>query len=116
MQSEDIIRMRHIIEEAGVACTYTEGLSFDEFVKDGKTVRAVIRSTEVIGEAASKVSIEFRQKHPDVPWQKTIGMRNRLIHVYFDIDYHVVWQTVKENLPPLIEKLQSILENTHETD
>jgi len=111
MQSKDIIRLRHIIDEAGEACKYAEGISLDEFVEDGKTVRAVIRSIEVIGEAASKISIEFRMEHPDVPWQKVIGMRNRLIHVYFDIDYNIIWQTVKENLPPLIEQLQSILKN-----
>jgi len=80
-------------------------------LKYGKTVRAVIRSIEVIGEAASKISIEFRKEHPDVPWQKIIGMRNRLIHGYFDIDYNIIWQTVKENLPPLIEQLQSISNN-----
>ena len=111
MQSNDRIRVQHILDEAGEACKYTEGISFDGFVEDGKTVRAVIRSIEVIGEAASKISIEFRKEHPDVPWQKIIGMRNRLIHVYFDIDYNIIWQTVKENLPPLIEQLQSILKD-----
>ena len=111
MQSEDRIRVRHILDEAGEASKYAEGISFEEFVEDGKTVRAVIRAIEVIGEAASKISMEFRKDHPDVPWQKIIGMRNRLIHVYFDIDYHIVWQTVKENLPHLIEGLESILDN-----
>jgi len=111
MQSKDRIRVQHILDEAGEAFKYTEGISFDEFVEDGKTVRAVIRSIEVIGEAASKISIEFRKEHPAVPWQKIIGMRNRLIHVYFDIDYNIIWQTVKENLPPLIEQLHSILKN-----
>jgi uncharacterized protein with HEPN domain len=112
MQSKDRIRVQHILDEAGEVFKYTEGISFDEFVEDGKTVRAVIRSIEVIGEAASKISIEFRKEHPDVPWQKIIGMRNRLIHVYFDIDYNIIWQTVKENLPPLIEQMQSILKDS----
>ena len=111
MQSEDRIRVQHILDEAGEACHYIEGITFDEFVTEGKTVRAVIRCIEVIGEAASKISMEFRKDHPDIPWQKIIGMRNRLIHIYFDIDYHIVWQTVKENLPPLIDQLRSILDN-----
>ena len=111
MQSEDKIRLRHILDEAAEACHYVEDIAFDEFAKEGKTVRAVIRCIEVIGEAVSKISIEFREEHPDVPWQKIIGMRNRLIHVYFDIDYDIIWQTVKENLPPLIEQMQSILQN-----
>ena len=111
MQSEDRIRVQHILDEAGEACHYIEGITFDEFVTEGKTVRAVIRCIEVIGEAASKISMEFRKDHLDIPWQKIIGMRNRLIHIYFDIDYHIVWQTVKENLPPLIDQLRSILDN-----
>jgi uncharacterized protein with HEPN domain len=112
MQSKDRIRVQHILDEAAEACKYAEGISFDEFVEDGKTVRAIMRSIEVIGEAASKISIEFRKEHPDVSWQKIIGMRNRLIHVYFDIDYNIIWKTVKENLPPLIEQMQSILQNS----
>ena len=109
MQSNDRIRVQHILDEAKEACKYSEGISFEQFVKDGKTVRAVIRSIEVMGEAASKISGEFREGHADIPWQKIVGMRNRLIHVYFDIDFDVVWQTVKENLPPLIEQLEVIL-------
>ena len=112
MQSQDRIRVRHILDEAIEACKYTEGILFDEFVKDGKTVRAVIRSFEVMGEAASKISDEFRKEHSNIPWQKIIGMRNRLIHVYFDIDHFIIWQTVKENLPPLIEQLESILKQS----
>lgn len=109
MLPEDKIRLQHIIEEANEACRYADGISFEDFLNDGKTARAIIRSMEVIGEAASKISIDCREKHPEIPWQKMIGMRNRLIHVYFDIDYRMLWQTVKNNLPPLIPRLQSIL-------
>ena len=100
MRSKDKIRVQHILDEAGEAYSYVENLIFEEFVQDGKTVRAVIRSMEVIGEAASSLSDEFRGEYPDIPWRKMIGMRNRLIHAYFDIDYHVLWKTAKENLPP----------------
>ena len=109
MQPEDRIRPQHILDEAQEACGYIAELSFDEFILDGKTVRAVIRSIEVIGEAASKVSSDLREAHMNIPWQQIIGMRNRLIHVYFDIDHEVVWKTLKENLPPLIEQIQIIL-------
>ncbi len=74
---------------------------FEEFVKDRKTVKAIIRSIEVIGEAASKISAQLRAEHPNVPWKQIVGMRNHMIHVYFDIDYQTVWQTVKEDLPLL---------------
>ena len=109
MRSEDRIRLKHLLSEAQEACKYIKGISFEEFVQDGKTVRAVIRAIEVIGEAASKISLELRTMHSDVPWQKIIGMRNRLIHVYFDIDYDIIWQTLKENLPSLIEQIRAIL-------
>jgi uncharacterized protein with HEPN domain len=109
MQPEDRIRLKHLLAEAQEACKYVESISFEDFILDGKTVRAVIRSIEVIGEAASKISPDLRKTHPDIPWQKIIGMRNRLIHVYFDIDYDIVWQTLKLNLPPVIKQIQAIL-------
>jgi len=112
MQPEDRIRLKHIIEEAKEACLYVQDLSFEDFLQDGKTVRAVIRSIEIIGEAASKISMELREDYPDIPWQKIVGMRNRLIHVYFDIDHEVIWKTVQVNLPPLISKLEQMLKHS----
>lgn len=109
MRDEDKIRLQHIIEEAKTACGFVQGCSFEDFVKDEKTVRAVIRSIEIIGEAASKISNELKNTHNEVPWGKIIGMRNRLIHVYFDIDYDVIWQTVYKNIPELIEIMQKLL-------
>jgi uncharacterized protein with HEPN domain len=76
---------------------------------DGKTVRAVIRSLEVIGEAASKISDDFQRDNPEIPWRQIVGMRNRLIHVYFDIDYKVVWQTMKSNIPSLLKMLEGLV-------
>jgi len=111
MQAEDRIRLRHIIEEAHEACNFVKGYSFEDFVKDGKTVRAVVRSIEVIGEATSKISGELKNIHKEVPWDKIIGMRNRLIHVYFDINYDIVWQTIQKNIPELIEIIQKLLDD-----
>lgn len=112
MQPEDKIRLQHILDEANEVRKYTQDISFKEFVTEGKTVRAVVRSIEVIGEAASKISIDFRKEHPEIPWEKVIGMRNRLIHVYFDIDYKIVWKTLQENLPSLVNQLKTILKST----
>jgi len=79
--------------------------------RDRKLGNAIVRSLEIIGEAAANVTKTTQAKYPKIEWTVIIGMRNRLIHAYFDINYHIVWQTVKENLPPLIEQLQSVLKN-----
>ena len=114
MQIEDKIRLKHILDEANEAYGYVQDMSFEDFLADGKTARAIIRSIEVIGEAASKVSDDIRNKYPDVPWNKIVAMRNRLIHVYFDIDFKTVWQTVRKNLPTLIEQIQEILKSENQ--
>lgn len=87
---------------------YVKNLSFNNFVKDEKTVDAVIRNLEIIGEAASHVPEEFRSKHPKIPWYEIIGMRNKVVHEYFGVDLEILWKTIKEDIPRLkkgIEKL-----------
>jgi uncharacterized protein with HEPN domain len=110
MQNEDRIRLQHIIDGAYEIGDFVKGYSFEKFVNDRKTVLAVTRLIEVIGEAASKISNKFKENHKNIPWSKIIGMRNRLIHAYFDIDYQVVWQTVQENIPMLIFMIKELLE------
>ncbi|MBU0518820.1 DUF86 domain-containing protein [bacterium] len=77
---------------------------------DRKLTLALIKSIEIIGEAASKVSDEFQSSHPEIPWKSIIGMRNRLIHVYFDVNLDVLWNTVVEDIPPLLETLESTVQ------
>jgi uncharacterized protein with HEPN domain len=72
---------------------------------------AIVRAIEVIGEAASKVTAETRAASLDIPWASIVGMRNRLVHGYFDIDLDVVWKTVTEEIPPLYGLLKKLLEN-----
>lgn len=71
---------------------------------------ALVKSLEIIGEAANRVSAGTRSSHPDLPWRTAVGMRNRLIHAYFDIDHDVLWDTVTHDLPPLIRQLEKTLE------
>lgn len=73
-------------------------------------VLALVKAIEIIGEAGARVSIEGRDATPDVPWPEIVGMRNRLVHAYFDVDLDVVWTTVRHDLPPLVEALQAALE------
>ncbi len=80
---------------------FTDNMTFAEFSQDKKTINAVIRSLEVLGEAARKIPEEMRNKIPDVPWDKMTGMRNKLIHEYFGVDLEIVWTVIKDELPPL---------------
>jgi uncharacterized protein with HEPN domain len=77
---------------------------------DSKTVDAVIRNFEIIGEAANRLSEEFKDKHPDIEWHRIRGFRNRIVHDYSGIDYAIVWQIKEAFLPQILEKLQSIQE------
>ncbi len=110
MHTEDKIRLRHIFDEAKEAMNFVDGLSFENFMKDSKTTHAVFRAVELMGEAAARISEEYKSLHPDIPWAEIVGMRNRLIHVYFDIDYETVWETVKTDIPKLIQMIEPLLE------
>ena len=85
------------------------GLSFDEFVASDTLRRAFVRSLEIVGEAAKKVPDEFRAQHPDVEWRAMAGMRDRLIHDYFGVDYELVWDVVQKRIPELHSQLTAIL-------
>jgi len=87
------------------------GMTYAEFLDDDKTSSAVIRKFEIVGEAAKGVSEEFRKRYSDVPWRDMAGMRDRLIHLYFGVDYELVWSTIKEHLPDLKKVLNQIIED-----
>lgn len=87
---------------------FVEGMSLDELIKDDKTSSAVIRKFEVIGEAAKHLPDKLKQRHPEIPWKNIVGMRDRLIHAYFGIDFKLVWEVVKVELPALKTKLKKL--------
>lgn len=91
------------------ALGFAEGLSFEAFAEDRRTQLSIVKSIEIVGEAASRVDDEIRQAHPAIPWRDIVGMRNRLVHGYFDIDLRLVWDTVGTDLPVLIEQLKRLL-------
>ena len=86
-------------------------MNFEEFVKDRKTVNAVIRSLEVMGEAVKKIPPEIRDRHPEIPWKYIIAaMRDKLIHEYHGVDLEIVWEVIEKEIPPLKPKFEKILE------
>ncbi len=87
---------------------FVEGMSFEEFRTDDKTASAVIRKFEIIGEAKKNIPDEIRQQYPTLPWKEMAGMRDRLIHFYFGVDYKLVWTTIKERLPQVKPDIQCI--------
>ncbi|MBI5221030.1 MAG: DUF86 domain-containing protein [Candidatus Liptonbacteria bacterium] len=87
---------------------YTAGLPMADFIGDQKTVDAVVRNLEIMGEAAANLTEDEREKYPAVPWGKIIGMRNKVIHEYFGVDTEILWQTIKEDLPKLKEEIEKI--------
>ena len=89
--------------------SFTEGISFDDFVRDRRTQLSVLKSVEIVGEAAAQVSEDMRRANPDIPWRDIVGMRHRPIHVYFDIDLPLVWDTVHHNRPDLITRLEPLV-------
>jgi uncharacterized protein with HEPN domain len=97
-----------ILDSASKILSYTEGFSFEEFIKDSKTVDAVIRNFEIIGEAANRLPEDFKDRYHDIDWLRIRGFRNRIVHDYFGIDYTIVW-TIKDSfLPTMIAQLQPI--------
>jgi uncharacterized protein with HEPN domain len=87
---------------------FTCGMDYKAFAADKKTVNAVIRSLEVLGEATKHIPAAFRKKHPEIPWTKMAGMRNVLIHDYMGVDLITVWNVVLERLPELKSLLETV--------
>ena len=80
---------------------YTTGLTFERFAWDDRTVDAVVRNLEIIGEAAQQIPSEVRERYPEVPWRRVIGLRNVVVHEYFAVDVEIVWTVVRQSLPEL---------------
>ena len=101
----DELYISHILEAVKKIAKFIANSDFDDFKQNELAQSAVIRELGVIGEAAKELSEDFKKKHADIPWKKIVGMRDKLIHDYFEIDVEAVWKTTKEDLPDLKQKL-----------
>lgn len=99
---DDIVESIERVEQ------YIKGISFEEFVKDQKTIDAVVRNLEIIGEAASRLPDDFKGRHSNIEWHKVVGLRHRIVHVYFGIDLQIIWEIVQKDLPLLLQDLSRI--------
>ena len=88
---------------------FTHGMEYEHFEADRKTVNAVLRSLEVMGEAAKRIPESVRQQYPDIPWKRMTGMRDKLLHEYSGVDLEIVWAVVKTELPPLKPHIEQAL-------
>jgi uncharacterized protein with HEPN domain len=98
--------LQHILDEADYLWTRSQGLSRSDFLGDETLRRAFVRSLEIIGEAAKRVPAAERESHPELDWRGMTGMRDRLIHGYFGVDYELVWDVVEHKIPALREHLR----------
>jgi|ERR1035437_9614557 uncharacterized protein with HEPN domain len=109
MSPADSVRLQHMVDAIETAMGFVKGRSRRDLDGDEMLLFALMRAIEIVGEAASKLSAEGRAEVPGVPWTAIVGMRNRLVHAYFDINRDILWSTVTQALPPLLAQLKSAI-------
>jgi uncharacterized protein with HEPN domain len=108
MKKDDMIYVGHILEATEKIHKYCSSMKKTEFLRNDLVKDAVVRNIEIIGEAAKKLSSEFRRRYPEIPWKDISGMRDKIVHDYTGIDYRVVWDVVQTDLPDLKIRLKNI--------
>lgn len=109
MRPDDVVRLTHMRDAAASALRFVEGRGRADLDSDEMLLFALVRAVEIIGEAAAKVSVEGRAEVPEIRWAAIVGMRNRLVHAYFDVDRDILWATVSDELPHLKDRLSRTL-------
>jgi len=109
MRKDDLIRLRHMLDAAREAVNFAQNSRREDLDGDRKLTLALVKDVEIIGEAAYQVAEDARLNLPEIAWDDIVGMRHRLVHAYFDINLDILWKTVQEDLPPLVQILSAAL-------
>lgn len=105
--------LNDILEMIGDILSFTEGISSEDLHSDKKTLYAVIRCLEVLGEAVKRIPQSIKKDYVEIPWQEIAGMRDKLIHEYFGVDIEMIWDTIQADLSPLKETVTKIINNLY---
>lgn len=109
MKKDDTVYLQHILDAIRRIESYTRGVTKEKYMQDGLLQDGVVRQLEIIGEASNKISEEFKEKHSVIPWGQIIGLRNKIVHAYFDINLEVTWDIAEEDIPELKTQIERIL-------
>ena len=112
MKKDDTVYLRHILDAIEQIRRYLAGVSYEQFLQNHLTRDGVVRQLEIVGEAAANISDAFRAAHAEIPWSKVVGIRNRLIHAYFQVNLAIVWDTAQTDLPVLKQHIESALKSS----
>jgi uncharacterized protein with HEPN domain len=100
--------LQDILEAVNDIDSFVADMSYEQFIKDKKTLNAVVRSIEIVGEASKRLPESLKVKNSELPWREIAGMRDKLIHAYFGMDAETIWKTVKENIPQLKQTIKKM--------
>ncbi len=116
MSKRDVLLLLDdMLQSAQKIKRYTKDIDYDSFLNDDKTIDAVVRNFEIIGEAANRVDPDFRDSNPEIEWRRIRGFRNRIVHDYFGIDYEIVWSIIETYLDELIDWLETVIDDNKTT-
>lgn len=109
MQKDDLVYVGHMLDKAREAMNLVKGKDRKDYDSETSLRYALAHLLQIIGEAARRISPEFCKAHPEIPWKAIVGMRHKVVHDYMSVDEDVVWDTVQQELPPLIKSLEKIV-------
>jgi len=105
----DISRLQHMLDAVREILEFVEGRDRQSLSEDRPLQHLITRNFQILGEAASRISEDYRAAHPEIPWREMIDLRNRLVHAYFDVNLDIVWSTVQQDLPRLLPQLTALM-------